>query len=484
MSNTPITAADLFCGAGGTSTGLARAAESLSRPVDLVAVNHWPVAVETHQRNHPWARHVCETLDSIRPREAIPSRRLNLLVASPECIHHSNARGGVPMDEQSRATAWHVLRWAEALYVENVLVENVREFTNWGPLGANGRPLKSKRGETFYSWLKALESLGFKVDYKVLNAADYGAATTRERLFVQARRGNRKISWPQPTHAPASAQMNLLREYKPWRAAREVIDWSIPGQSIFRRKKPLAPATLERIAAGLRRFGGKNAEPFLVILRNHGGARSISDPLPTLTAGGQHIGLCQPFVLGQQSGGVPRDIDHPLPTVAGAGAISLVEPFIVEMRGGKSANSIDTPLSTVTTMGAHHGLCEPFIMPLNHGKGDHRSYSMDRPLPTVTSADAWSMVEPFLVKYNGTGKAYSVSEPVDTITAKDRFGLVECDRYFLDIRFRMLHWRELAAAMGFPAEYWFAGTREQKVKQIGNSVEVNKAAALCRELLQ
>lgn len=448
-----IAAADLFCGAGGTSTGLALAAGDMQRKVDLLAVNHWPVAVETHQRNHPWARHLCESLDNVNPRKVVERERLNLLVASPECTHHSNARGGKPMSDQSRASAWHVLRWAEALYIDNILIENVEEFRTWGPLGVNGRPLKSKKGETFTGFLKALESLGYTVDYRVLNAADYGGATTRERLFIQARR-RKAIRWPNQTHGPTGKQASLF-ERKPWRPAREIIDWSLPGQSIFKRKKPLAPATMERIAAGLKKFGGKNADPFLVVLRNHAAGRSLDEPVPALTAGGNHVGICQPFIVpffGERDGQQPRchDINAPLPTVTGHGS---------------------------------GGLVQPFIMPLNHGKGDHRSYDMAKPFPTVTSIDAWSMVEPFLVKYNGTGKANAVDEPLDTVTAKDRFGLVECDGYLLDIRFRMLQWHELSAAMGFPADYWFAGNREQKVKQIGNSVEVNQARALAKEML-
>ncbi len=483
-----IAAADLFCGAGGTSTGLALAAGDMQRKVDLLAVNHWPVAVETHQKNHPWARHLCESLDNVNPRKVVERERLNLLVASPECTHHSNARGGKPMSDQSRASAWHVLRWAEALYIDNILIENVKEFRTWGPLGVNGRPLKSRKGETFAGFLKALESLGYTVDYRVLNAADYGGATTRERLFIQARR-RKAIRWPEQTHGPAGKQASLF-ERKPWRPAREIIDWSLPGQSIFRRTKPLAPATMERIAAGLKKFGGKNAEPFLVVLRNHGAGRSLNEPVPALTAGGNHVGLCQPFVIGQQTCAAPRSTDSPLPTIATAGAISLVQPFLVEYRGSHAGRDdgrhrtkpLNDPLPTQTTEN-RFGLCQPFIMPLNHGKGDHRTYDMANPFPTVTSIDAWSMVEPFLVKYNGTGGANAVHEPLDTVTAKDRFGLVEFDGYLLDIRFRMLQWHELSAAMGFPADYWFAGNHEQKVKQIGNSVEVNQARALAREML-
>ena len=165
----------------------------------------------------------------------------------------------------------------------------------------------------------------------------------------------------------------------------------------------------------------------------------------------------------------------------------MVQPFIVPFFGERDGqrprcHDINAPLPTVTGQGSG-GLCQPFIMPLNHGKGDHRTYDMANPFPTVTSIDAWSMVEPFLVKYNGTGGANAIHEPLDTVTAKDRFGLVECDGYLLDIRFRMLQWHELSAAMGFPADYWFAGNREQKVKQIGNSVEVNQARALAKEML-
>lgn len=409
-----ISAADLFCGAGGTSTGLAAVCVDMGRKHHLVAVNHWDIAIETHALNHPWAQHLCASLDAIDPRKAVPSGRLNLLVASPECTHFSVARGGRPMHDQSRASAWLILKWLQELYVENVLIENVREFQNWGPLGADRRPLKSRRGETFNAFIGALMSLGYKVEWRLLNAADYGDPTTRERLFIIARRGNRKITWPEPTHAPAERLRNgdLFRELHPWRPAREIIDWSIKGDSIFRRRRPLAPATLERIAAGIKKFGWP--EPFLLILRNHQNGGSLDKPVPTMTTSGANFGLIQPFMLGQQSGSVPREAARPIPTIATDGAISLVEPF--------------------------------------------------------------------LVKYNGTGKAYRTSEPLDTVTAKDRFGIVQPME--IDILFRMLQPHELAAAMSFPRDYQFAGNREQRVKQIGNAVPVSIATALCRALLE
>lgn len=351
-----IRAADLFCGAGGTSTGLVQAVESMGAKLELTAVNHWEVAIETHSANHPEARHLCESLDGVDPRKVVGGQ-LDILVASPECTHHSVARGGRPMCDQSRSTAWHVLRWAEALRPKAILVENVPEFRDWGPIGADGRPLKSKKGHLFQSWLASLHALGYHTEIRLLTAADYGDATTRRRLFVMARLG-RKPTAPTRTHAPAG---ELFEQVKPWRTAREIIDWSLVGESIFSRKKPLAEKTLKRIEAGLRKFGG---EPFLAMLYGTGNARSVGEPLPTVTATGQHIALCEPFLLGQQSGATPRGVSEPVPTVSTKGAISLVEPFLVHYYGNGEAQPVTKPLATVTTRD-RFGLVEPDCMTLD-----------------------------------------------------------------------------------------------------------------------
>lgn len=221
MSQKLIYAVDLFCGAGGTSTGLLKACEDLGYRLNLLAINHWDVAIATHSANHHYAQHICENLDNVNPRKVIPSGFLDILIASPECTHHSNARGGKPRSDQSRASAWHVLRWAEALRINNILIENVREFQSWGPLGVNDMPLKSRKGETFRAFLIALASLGYKVDYKILNAAYYGDPTTRERLFIIAQKGRKPIKWPEPTHTPDGSS-NLFGKTKHWRTAREI----------------------------------------------------------------------------------------------------------------------------------------------------------------------------------------------------------------------------------------------------------------------
>lgn len=401
-----LIAADLFCGGGGTSTGMEQAATTAGRRLELTAVNHWPTAVETHRRNHPHHRHVCASVDSISPRELFPAGRLDVLWASPECTHFSNARGGRPVADQRRAGAWCVVRWAEALAPEEIYVENVREFLTWGPLTRAGRPQQRRRGATFRAWVQALESLGYRVEHRLLCAADYGDPTSRERLFVRASRRGR-IMWPTPTHGGDAA--------RPWRGAREVIDFALPSASIYDRARPLAPKTMARIERGLRKFGG---EAFVVAWDNQStatGEWSADAPLTTITSKARH-GLVQPFVIGQQSGSSPRSTEEPLPTVAAAGAIALVQPF--------------------------------------------------------------------LVSYYGTGGATPVHAPVPTVTAKQRFGLaqpsvtVDGQHYRLDVRFRMLQPRELAAAQGFPGDYDFAGTKADACRQIGNAVPCGLARAL------
>jgi DNA (cytosine-5)-methyltransferase 1 len=520
----------LFCGAGGTSTGLIEACAELGYECELTAVNHWQIAVDTHSANHPKARHLCASLDSLNPRELYTEGELDILWASPECTHHSIARGGKPISDQSRATAWCVVRWAEALRPKIVLVENVKEFTTWGPIGSNGRPLASRKGEVFRSWVGNLEALGYRVEWRVLCAADYGDPTTRRRLFIQAVRGRRRVVWPEPSHGP-TGEADLLGTRTHWVSARRgVIDWSIEGKSIFKRKRPLADKTLRRIEIGLHKFG---LRPFIIPQQSYDErVRSVADPLQTITTESRGIGLVEPFVIGQQSGAAPRSVSDPLPTVAAAGAISLVQPFLVHLRGNCDAKSVEQPTPALTAGGGHLGLCQPYLVQTNHGNGkdkngderrvrdvskplptvagnrgewslcepfviaiDHHGgngepvHSADAPLSSVTTKQRHAVCEPFLVNYYGSSNATSLADPLDAVTTRDRFGLVqpvvEIDgaRYLLDIRFRMLRPHELAAAQGFPRGYKFTGNTSQVVKQIGNAVPKNLAKALVKAAL-
>lgn len=640
--------ADLFCGAGGTSTGAIEAAAANGYEVELTAINHWDVAIATHKANHPDANHKCTAIDNINPRDLYAEGELDLLWASPECTNHSAARGGRPINDQSRATAHCVTRWAEALMPRVILVENVPEFVDWGPLktvrrqvktrvpaisyrkwrrtlqarmatrkpqarasrkawkkavGTEERlvwrdvhiPIEERKGELFHAWIKMLEAAGYRVQWRVLCCANYGDPTTRERLFVYAVRGKRRIIWPEPTHRPAAEVSSgdlFGTRLKPWVPARTIIDWSDKGRSIFCRDKPLARKTLERIFIGLARFGGL---PFLfppargngsnaglnlmpVILGQHGGAaaRSVDQPVPTVATAGA-ISLTTPELLPQKT--APQTMDTPMGLARAGSPKGLAQPFLVKMRGSKpgqvqgSAQSIERPVPTLTAGGGHVGLANPCLIEVNHGNGNDpkanerrvhsvdeplktltakngvgvahaslvcmehggREKSVDQPLPTVTTAkggaigvacgelvaaadptesnggqtrpdqplfsittDSQLGVAPsFLIKYNGTGNANSIDEPLDTVTTKDRFGLVSVlidraltpkaglplleingEQYYLDVYFRMLKYRELSAANGFRTDYKFVGTTQEIVRQIGNAVPRRTARAL------
>ena len=509
-----ITAIDMFCGAGGESTGISQACAEMGFKLNLSAINHWERAIETHSANHPEAKHFCQDTETLRPSE-LKVKRVSLMWASPSCTHHSVARGGRPRDEQGRATAWHVLNFLGDLYVERLIVENVPEFLNWGPIGADGKPLKSKAGTTFQMWLNAIRALGYTVDWRVLNAADFGDPTTRKRLFIQAVKGKKRIVWPEPTH---SAKPDIFLQNR-WRSARECIDWSVKGQSIFTRKTPLCERTLARIAHGLRKFGGKAAEPFLVKLYGTSNSGSINDPVPTVTSGGGHIGVCQPFIIPHKFNNAATEVSTPLNTITTVNDYSLVEPFITRFNEGAERNhalneplpvidcsnrygvvepfiipqhagqpgdttralSIDNPVSTITTAGAH-AVVEPFVVAWDQQSGGHSSWSADKPLSTITTKQRHGIVEPFIVSYyGGSAHASNITDPLDTVTTRDRFGLISPDQ--CDILFRMLTPQELAKAQGFPESYYFAGTKTEVVKQIGNAVPVNLARELCKAVL-
>jgi DNA (cytosine-5)-methyltransferase 1 len=426
-----IIAVDLFAGAGGTSTGLAQACEKLGIEVQLTAVNHWSVAIASHQKNHPWARHINSSIEKLDPFEVVPGKRVDLLVASPECRYHSTARGGRPVHDQKRASAWYILRWAELLYIKNILIENVPEFRKWGPLNSKGKRIKSLEGTTYQAFLQSLRSLGYHVEERILNAADYGDATTRKRLFIIARRHSKVVTWPQATHAP------IQNGLKGWKPARDVIDWSIPGESIFGRKRPLAPKTIDRIAEGLKKFAGPYAEPFLAILRGTSKVRSIGKPIPSLTAGGGHVALCQPFLLSHRVFDQANvdSIDKPMRTITStARDISMAQAFIIPNFGEKKGqkprtHDLDKPLPAATSHGAG-GLVEAFILPR---KGYYQSTgnvprSIDKPLPTATSRGGGFLVQPYIVGTGGptgSGRPRSTKDPLKTVLTNNRAALIE-----------------------------------------------------------
>lgn len=448
MKKKPVVV-DLFCGAGGESQGIHWAAEKNGVDIEMFSINHWERAIETHSKNFPQYEAICKDILDLDPLRVVPQRDVELLWASPACTHFSVARGGKPMDEQSRCTPFTVGDWLEKLNVKRFIIENVPEFTSWGPLGDDMRPIQDAKGDTFMAYIQLIKSLGYDVDWKVINAADFGAPTTRRRLFIQGvKKGSgKRLMWPEATHAamPGFGADSLLTSgLKSWVPARSIIDWSIPTQLIDNRKKPLAPKTMRRIMQGIEKYWGDEAKPF--ITRYNGGENrnhSIDDPMPVLDTSNRY-GLVEPLILSNHFNNTPKPVSEICPTITTSGAIGLVQPMIVKFAGNNNCESIDNPLSSVRTSGSHHGL-----------------------------------VEPLLMEYYGNGQCKPVSQPVGTVTTKERFALLEHCR--VGIGFRMLQPHELAAAQSFPKEYQFTGNKTEVVKQIGNAVCPNVAEALAED---
>ena len=492
---------DNFAGGGGTSSGLE---EALGRPVDI-AVNHNPVAIAMHEVNHPETRHYVENIWEVDPKEACGSRRAGIVWFSPDCTHHSRAKGGKPREQGLRGLAWVVIRWCREVKPRHVVVENVPEFETWGPLDDEGRPDRGRSGETFRAWRAAMVDLGYRVEHRVLVAADYGAPTTRRRLFVQARCDGLPITWPEATHGKGAPQ--------PWRLAAEIIDWTIPCPSIFDRARPLAEATMRRIAAGLRRFVLETASPFIVPLTHHGAPRvyGLDEPLRTVT--GAHRGelaLVAPTLVqrgyGERQGQAPRamPITDPLGTVVAGGVKhGLVTAFLAKHFGGPNGKqppglSPTSPLGAVTAQD-HHAVVAAHITKFY---GTSTGSAATEPLPTVTAGGGrggghLAAVQAFLVKYYGSdGKpqGQSLDRALDTVTSKARFGLVMVHgvpHQIVDIGMRMLVPRELFNAQGFRPDYRIdsdargrAITKTDQVALAGNSVPPPVAAAIARAAAQ
>lgn len=397
---------DNFAGGGGASLGIEQA---IGRPIDL-AVNHSATALAMHAANHPATIHRCESVWSVDPVEACSGRPVALAWFSPDCRHFSKAKGSAPRSKGTRSLAWVVTRWAKAVRPRIIMLENVEEFSTWGPLTKEGLPDPKHAGRTFRAWLSKLRGYGYKIEWRILCAADFGAPTTRRRLFLVARSDGQRIEWPEPTHGKGKI---------PWRSAAEVIDWSIPCPSIFDRKKPLAEATLRRIAEGVRRYVIETATPFIA---------PIGAGATLITAG-----------YGERPGQAPRvpGLDKPLGTVVGTRHHALVAALLTKHYGGVVGHGAQLPLGTITQRD-HHSLTTAKLVP--SGSNRHEE------------------VRAFLLKYYGSTdtQQQSLFDPLHTVTSKARFGLVTVHGQsyeIADIGMRMLEPHELFAAQGFPLDH-------------------------------
>lgn len=464
---------DLFAGGGGASTGIEAA---IGRPVDI-AVNHDPQAIALHKVNHPHTDHFCASVFKVNPARVTRGQPVGLLWASPDCTHHSKAKGGKPVKKHIRGLAWVVVKWARRTRPRCIMLENVEEFRDWGPLDETGRPCKRRKGQQFDAWIRQIERLGYRVEHKLLRACDYGAPTIRRRLFVIARCDGQPIAWPRPTHGPSDDPRVTSNTLKPWHTAAECIDWSIPCPSIFERRRPLADNTLRRIARGVQRFVLDAGDPFIIKQRTGSTGHAIDEPLHTVTAGGGKpdrpgtggaMSLSLPYFVprhGERAGQAPRtrSTNEPMPTVTGtANGASLCAAFLAKHYGGNYTGPGSDPRGPVHTVTAtdHNAVVAGHL--LNQKGSDQRHRDMRQPAPTICAGGNHAgLVAALMAPYYGSGSGNTgrdIRNPAPTITSKDRLQLItvaiDGETYVLaDIGMRMLQPRELYRAQGFPDSY-------------------------------
>lgn len=492
---------DLFAGGGGASVGIEMA---LGRPVDI-AVNHDPQAILMHKTNHPDTLHLTEDVFKIDLQKYIKGRHVALMWASPDCTSHSKAKGGKPRESGLRILPWAVYKHARVLRPDVIIMENVEEIQDWGPLDAYGQPIKERKGEDYKKFITAMKTLGYAFDCRELVAADYGAPTTRKRWYAIFRCDGKKIVFPEATYNKGGT--NGLKKWVPVHMVLNVSDY---GKSIFGRKKPLADNTMKRIARGLEKFVFENPEPFIVqinqsekgfeketpmtvpyMLRNNTGASgsNVNEPILTITTGGHH-GIINPFIVPIGSGEhvaapllityhsekTPKQVrgqtvNESIKTIDTSNRYGLVSAFLTKFYKSGCGQSLFEPIHTITTSPGHFG--QVSVLAVKIEELIEAGISEE-----VAQKCTW--VSEFIIEYYGCGTGYSVNEPLRTITTKDRFALITVlgNKYvILDIYLRMLTPEELKLAQGFPKDYiidrdykWRAYSKAEQVKRIGNSV--------------
>ncbi len=508
--NTDEIILDSFAGGGGASTGIELA---LGRSPDL-AINHDAQAIAMHAANHPATQHHCESVWDVDPVEATRGRPVGLAWFSPDCKHFSKAKGGKPREKRIRGLAWIVLHWVNAVRPRVIMLENVEEFQTWGPLQADGHAHAHRRGWFFRCFIGALRRRGYIVEWRELRACDFGAPTIRKRLFLIARCDGLPVVWPEPTHGAPKSEGVQSGRLAAWRTAAECIDWSMQCPSIFTRQRPLAEATLRRIAKGIMRYVVEAAEPFVVRTAHGEQAPHITkfrtgstgsdarEPVPTITAGPKEnpagaphaLGVVSAFLAKHYTGVVGVPLTGPAGTVTATDHHSLVSACLVPRYGERPtqeprARDISTPAPTIVPTGNGGSLCTAQLVGVGGRAGQSRPRDASEPVQTITSKADAALVRAFLIKYYGSNQAPELRDPLHTVTSRDRFGLVTVagEEYaIVDIGLRMLAPRELFRAQGFPESYIIGDdparglvlTKSAQVRMCGNSVCPPIACAL------
>ena len=514
---------DLFCGAVGTSTGVNTARLDGEECAKVIAcINHDANAIASHASNHPDAMHFTEDIrtldltplvDHLKECRAENPEALTVLWASLECTNFSRAKGGQPRDADSRTLAEHLFRYIEEIQPDYIQIENVEEFMSWGDVDENGKPISMDRGRCYLRWVRNVKRYGYNFEHRILNAADYGAYTSRKRFFGIFARKGLPIIFPEATHSK-NAETSLFDDMQKWRPVREVLDFENEGESIFGRKKPLSEKTLERIYAGLIKYVAGGKEAFMIKYNS----------------------------VNKKTGKYcPPSLDNPCPTVACQNRLALAKvSFLSKQFSGCPYDknmSVDAPAGTITTID-HHA-----FISVHYGNG--YSIPLNRPAPTLTTKDKLSIVKPcFLDNQYGNGKPTSIESVSGCLTTNPKQKLVTCDRFLMnpqfgsagssiddpcftliarmdkrppyliitetggveiqifaddspmmvkikefmalycvvDIKMRMLTVVELLLIQGFPRDYILIGTQAEQKKYIGNAVEVTIARKLCEAL--
>ena len=422
---------DNFAGGGGASTGIELAC---GRPV-TIAINHDPDAILLHKTNHPYTEHLQASVWDVDPEQVARGRKVGLAWFSPDCKHFSKAKGAALVDRNIRGLAWIVLRWAGTVRPDVIMLENVEEFQTWGPV-RKGKPVKSKAGQTFRQWEKQLSELGYIIEHKELVAADYGAPTTRKRFVLVARCDGKPIVWPERTHAPLNSPEVKAGKLKPWRSAAEIIDWSIPGYSIFQSKeeikqkygvtvvRPLAENTLRRVIRGVDKFTLKSGKPFIVQQKFQNAAQDIGKPLTTVTAVGAHE-LCEPLLApylaecNHAGGGHVADAGEPYKTITAKHTGGVVAPVLIQYHTEQTenvrANGLEEPINTVDASNRYGFVSANLVEYYTGG----RPLDISAPMHTVTSHDREALVAVHIQKYFSGVIGAKAEDPLPTVTAVD-----------------------------------------------------------------
>lgn len=503
MSNIRLLYIDLFCGAGGTSTGVSNARVNGERCAKVIAcVNHDKNAILSHQANHPDTLHFKEDIRTLelttlvahllKMKEKYPSAHV-VLWASLECTNFSKAKGGQPRDADSRTLAEHLFRYIESINPDYIQIENVEEFMSWGDMDVHGHPISKDKGKSYLRWIQNVQKYGYSYQYRILNSADYGAYTSRKRFFGQFAKYGLPIAFPVATHSKEGSK-DLFGEFQRWKPVKDVLDFNDEGESIFNRKKRLVEKTMERIYAGLIKF----------------------------VAGGKDAFMLKYNSMNQRGKYVPPGIDEPSPTVATQNRLAVVKvAFLSKQFSGSPYDkniSVDGPAGSITCKD-HHALVSADFMPnepekfldMQYGNGKHAS--IENPASTEPSNPNYQLVtsKHYLMNPQFASKGGSVESPcfiliarMDKmppylITANEGIGIevYESDlpitrkiKEFMalygimDIKMRMLKISELKRIMGFPVDYVLKGSQAEQKKYIGNAVEVNMSRVICEALCQ